>query len=95
MSTQTRARLETLAVIIALLAATLSGVKSWVLIPDRLDRAEARMTEIERVAIEASVKRGEDRDILLRMSWNYEQVTKDIASINKKLDSQAGGNNGR
>lgn len=88
MSTQMRARLETLAVVIALLAAVMSGVKSWVLIPDRQERAELRMAEIERAAIESNAKREADREILLRMSWNYEQVTKDIASINKKLDAK-------
>jgi len=83
-----RARLETLAVVVALLAALFSGVKAWVLIPDRQDRAEVRMAEIEKSANEANTKREADREILLRMSWNYEQVTKDVASINKKLDSR-------
>ncbi len=88
MSTQTKARLETLALVVALILSFVGGVKAWVLVPDRQDRLEKRITDAEAGAVSLSGQRTADRELLLRMSWNYEQVTKDIASINKKLDAK-------
>jgi len=88
MSIQTKARLEMLALVVGLFLSISGALKAWVLLPDKLANAEERMAAAEMKLVAVQAQRQSDWEVILRMSWNYEQVTKDIASINKKLDAK-------
>lgn len=81
MSAQTKARLELLALVVGLLLSVGASVKVWVFLPSKVESMERDVTNNAKAIVDLQTRRETDREILLKLGWQYETISRDIADI--------------
>lgn len=74
MSTQAKARLELLALVVGLVLSVTASAKVWFILPEKVDRQEKAITELQ-------IRRESDREILMKLVWQNDRIVSDISDI--------------